>query len=528
MYSRSILNAIRIALMLICAATGATPARAQTPTSTPAPSEEELRLQEEKRLTELRRDIEKAKKEIRDAQPQPAAPTSTPLAGDTTLENAKLEAEMVSYKALSEAAFAISQEIKKAKKDAKNFAIYDAQIVKDWRFYKALAPAFEGQIADLKSQYKKLLCETATITPYVSDSFKTDQCNAVVPTREFARGVVDIQSAFGAGTTLIKSFIDLAALFRTDTKIQGLAFTADESALVAEIFRALKKEYSDPNKPITLFYPEVFPPRVTDTSETVTIIGDLFLYKIEADSVIRQINAEKEKNEKQMVEPSEKKSKAEEERSNLKGMRERLETLEANLKTTKDPAVRRRIRAEIAKLRTGLSKLVKPDVTLGETLDEALDRRLKELDEAIEGFDKTLESFKAKIKQLNADAKALLKINESFLSFVDEFVKVDDKGINALMLFIRSEDIENALKDKESYWLEVKSISAGGNNRIRKNLLRFFAGAKVDHSGGIIVEYTLYEKSGAVVYSDKLSVYEGYFEPKKIRTLKDKVETLYP
>jgi hypothetical protein len=121
-----------------------------TASPTPTPSAEELMLQEEKRLTELRRDIELARKAIRDAQPvpekpaAPPAPTATPLAGDTTLENVKLEPEMVSYKAMLEAAYVISEEIKKTRGGARNIAIYDAQVVKDWRFYQALFPAFEG------------------------------------------------------------------------------------------------------------------------------------------------------------------------------------------------------------------------------------------------------------------------------------------------------------------------------------------------------------------------------------------------
>lgn len=46
----------------------------------------------------------------------------------------------------------------------------------------------------------------------------------------------------------------------------------------------------------------------------------------------------------------------------------------------------------------------------------------------------------------------------------------------------------------------------------------------MDHSGGVILEYTLYKRSGAVIYSDKLSYYEGYVEPKKIVKLKDPIE----
>ena len=55
----------------------ARPSSAQTPT--PTPSEEEIKLQEEKRLLELKRDIELAKKAIRDAQPAEApTPAVTP------------------------------------------------------------------------------------------------------------------------------------------------------------------------------------------------------------------------------------------------------------------------------------------------------------------------------------------------------------------------------------------------------------------------------------------------------------------
>jgi hypothetical protein len=328
------------------------------------------------------------------------------------------------------------------------------------------------------------------------------------------------QTAFAAGTNLLKSFIDLAALFRTDTKIQGNAFTVDESAFVAELFRALKNDYGAAN--INLFYPEVFPPRIKTASETVTIIGDLYIYKAEADRVIKKKNAQKETLAKQLIELSTKKSKLEEEQALLKKLNERLKNLEANLQTTRDPIVRKRIRTEISALRTELSGLVKPDVTLNETLDQALARKFKQLEDDIKKLKEELTPKEDQVKKLDNDIKRLTSLNERFLAFVAEFVKVDNNGINALALFVKSEDIENAMKDTESYWVEIKSVSAGGNNRVRKNLLRFFTGPKIDHSGGVIVEYTLYEKSGAVVYSDKLSIYQGYIEPKEIRGPKQK------
>ena len=146
---------VRTLLLLVVITSGSAGAYAQdataTPVPTPTPTEEERQLLEEKRLTELRRDIELAKKAIRDAQPAeaepaaPPAPTATPLAGDTTLENVKLEPEMVSYKAMADAALDISKEIKTKRPGAQNIAIYDSQVVRDWRLYKALNRLFRGR-----------------------------------------------------------------------------------------------------------------------------------------------------------------------------------------------------------------------------------------------------------------------------------------------------------------------------------------------------------------------------------------------
>jgi hypothetical protein len=83
-------------------------------------------------------------------------------------------------------------------------------------------------------------------------------------------------------------------------------------------------------------------------------------------------------------------------------------------------------------------------------------------------------------------------------------------------MFIKSEDIERIMGNEESYWIEVKSIVAGGNNRTRKNLIWFFLGPRVDHSGGVIAEYTIYDHTGEVVTSDKIAYYEGYKRPKQI------------
>jgi hypothetical protein len=524
----------------------ASPQPQDTPTPAPTPSEEVLKLEEQKKLLELQRDIELAKKAIRDAQPQPAAPTATPLAGDTTLTDVKLEPEIVSYKAMSEAAKIISEEllkhisrnqeqlskqldekIEKEKNDATkeelkdekarlkipNLAIYDAQVVKDWRFYQALFPAFEGEVRDLVNRYSAQLCSEQDISMEFNQIFCQSSNTAMVfveSTSVKAQMIpLGIQAAFGAGTNLLKSFIDLAALFRTDTKIEGKSVSIDESALVAEVFRLIKNRNYDH---INLYYPEVFHPRVTPSatasegdkySTTVTTIGTLFLAKIEADKII----AARTKRKKDLSESEPFKTRSEQ-RNKMAGELEKVEELTLALKNLRvaldaedDRVIKRRITAEIAEVKTKLDKLEPPSV----------------LQARIDTLDEQLKPTKTLIKALNDKLKSLTDLNERFQGFVDQFVKVDATGINALALFIKSEDIENALPEGNSYWLEIKSVSAGGSNRTRKNLVRYFSGAKVDHSGGVIVEYTLYKRTGGVVYSDKLTRYEGYVEPKRIR-----------
>jgi hypothetical protein len=43
-------------------------------------------------------------------------------------------------------------------------------------------------------------------------------------------------------------------------------------------------------------------------------------------------------------------------------------------------------------------------------------------------------------------------------------------------------------------------------------------------SGGVILEYTIYDRTGAVMWSDKLTHYEGYKEPKRIINKKNPSE----
>lgn len=477
---------------------------AQTPAA--SPSEQEQRLLEEKRLLEIQRDIELAKKAIRDAQPETPEPTATPLAGNTTLdEGVKFETAMVAYKAMSQIANQIGIEISTSVSGANSFAIYDPQVVERWRMHQALFPAFKGQTEDIRNQYIAALCQDPNSgaspffrTTYCTDRAGTNFSSSANPASRSSMKVDAVTGAIGAGATLIKSFIDIAALFRTETKIEGKAVTIDNSAFVAEIFRSLKNHYSP--RTISLYYPGVFHPRIDD-SETIFRIGQLFIFQTEAERIIRSKTSAKPDLVSQLNSLLAEKLKAEEKVGQIGALKQVVTNLNEALRRERVPAFRSKLWDE---KKEALAKLG----TLG---DEA------NLITHIGVLNLAIVAKKAAINAIDAPVKTLADLNARFQVFVDQYVKPDATGTNMLALFIKSEDIDRIMGNGNSYWLELKSVSAGGNNRTRKNLIWFFAGARLDHSGGVVAEYTLYNEQGAVVRSDKVAYYEGYVEPKRIK-----------
>lgn len=509
---RSFLLGIIVSLLVLSGAQSY--ASGQTPT--PTPSEEELKLQEQKRLIELQRDIELAKKAIRDATatptptpaPTPPQPTATPLAGDTTLDaGVRFEISMVAYRAMSQIADNISKELYFKLGSASNYAIYDAQTIRDWRFHQSLFPAFQGQTDDIRKQYLELLCEAFKddTSQAFKDKFCITETASLSPQR---KAVLDsaraagVSEAFGAGATLIKSFIDIAALFRTDTKIEGATVDLDDSALIAEVFRALEfrcRRLIGPPCP-SLYNPAAFHPRL-EKSDTVFRVGQLFVFKTEADRIIKDKTAGRPTLVNQLNELGAKKGKAEETLEKILDLRRVVNNLTAALANETVPQFRKKLWEERDKVEVQLSTL----------------SNQAELEAEIARLEVAIAAKKAAIKAIDEPVKALTDLNDRFQKFVDQFIKTDEKGSNTLAMFIKSEDIERIMGNKTSYWIEIKSIAAGGNNRTRKNLIWFFLGPRVDHSGGVIAEYTIYDNTGAVVTSDKIAYYEGYKEPKKIQ-----------
>ncbi len=490
-----------------------------TPAPTPTPSAEEIRLAEQNRILTLEKTNAQLKKDIREAQPQPAA---TPLEGKTTAdENVVIETQLVTYKAMSDVADRIGGEIHQKFAGAKYIAIYDAEELQNLKHYRETSPILDGRVEGLKDQYGRVLAKLAAIprprtvtatsdrpgaggmasvTLGVNKAGASSTASLVADTSTSAESFLPGVNAVGVG---LKAFADLLALMRTDTEIKGKSVTVEERAMVAETFRALRNRFGSD---ISLYYPQVVPPEIylegcqegnsrVFCSHTLSELAGLYAEKEKAEN---QLLAEMFEISSQFDKATAQKSQAESEIKDLaKQIGDlKLERLKAELEKPWTPA-------QAARFDKFISDLEARNLA-AQASKSAAESQLE--------YSARKKNVLERLQDLNRQADEL----------VANLAKPDEKtGRSELANFLRAENIDKALGTK-GYWLEFKSIIAGGNNRTQKNLFRYFSGAKIDHSGGIVVEWALYNRNGVSVDSNKDSSYGGYLTPKEIQSAKFK------
>jgi hypothetical protein len=512
---RSALTITALALLALCAL-GAHGARAQEAAPSPAKSERELQLEEQKRILTLEKDIAVAEKEIREAQPKP---TTTPLAGTTTVDaNVNIEASILSFKAVAAVSNNIACEVYTAAHDAQTIAIFNAKDFNDWRNYKTLFPTLKEQLENLSDRYDELLPRPAA--PSQDDQSGRSQSNKLFG---FSGGLL-------AGANAIRSFVDLLSIFRTDTEIKGVAVTVKPSALTPEILRALKDAYRDPSgtcsvynqdrsivqppRVVSLFYPEVFSPKVLEESPTVLLVKDAFMKKANADDYLVGFDVREAKAKELREAIKETKGKIAALEGQAASLADEKAELEWELEVVKaTPAhtaeAKAKKRVQIARLTAAIAKRT---TAIAETADAIIKTKTKLGEQNAE-----LEAIPAVDLPTREKVARLRKLNEQFDKFMESFVKPDASGNSGLALFVKAENMEQAIEGDKSYWLQVEPVLAGGNNRTQRNLIRYFIGAKLTHSGGVIAEYVLANKKGEVVRSNTTPEYTGYRSSSRIR-----------
>lgn len=108
------------------------------------------------------------------------------------------------------------------------------------------------------------------------------------------------------------------------------------------------------------------------------------------------------------------------------------------------------------------------------------------------------------VKQRFEAAQAL------FQAFRDWLVKADPMtGVVPLTAIIQSEFLVSQLGEG-GYVLYLKAVKAGGSSQTKRNLFTLFTGPRLSFSGGSIVTYLLFSRSGAIVDANTLYYHSGY------------------
>jgi len=113
----------------------------------------------------------------------------------------------------------------------------------------------------------------------------------------------------------------------------------------------------------------------------------------------------------------------------------------------------------------------------------------------------------------------LKKLEKYFEEFIKLFAEATPASADTVIRkYVNAEHFDALHKRDNVYFLEVKSVRAVGTQRVRKNL--FFLTDKLDYSGGVIVQWTLFDRSGNVRQSGIETAYDGFLKPERLRDVR--------
>ena len=520
------LHASRLVLVVLClmSGPGESNSRAQTPTTTPK-SSEVLRLEEEKAQAELRKAIAEANKAELEARfPKPV---TSPLEGKTTVDGALIETQIVSYGELANAANKVAQQLKDTKLPIKTLAIYNESDIKLLLSYKVAL----NQLKLMKEGYLQLIEPVSPTCPVTTPELLTVQ-SLEDKARPDLIGPVPVMTM---AKSIFGSFVDLTALLRTNIELKGQMFDIEELALVSEVFSAVKA--TDRNA--ALYYPAVFPPNLDFNVDEMNsrLLGELDAlnhFKAYAEGLADAL-AETQK------ELTKTKSVINALKTEVVGLKSRKNEAEAKLadleKIYGGPNSNRRGRIPSAKLEQmlELKRVIAGFERQLDDIQKPSDGKIAKAEAEQTRLHSVLACLLSKLKpvlqnrdKLEDTIARLRAKNEQFAKFVEALTKADNaSGLNSLTSYIKAEFMLAAFKGPEHketdfYWLHLKVLKAGGNNRIKTNLVVdvFTGGNRLSHSGGVVVEYILFDRNGLVKASAIFTEYSGYVKSTNIKKQK--------
>jgi hypothetical protein len=565
-----------------------------SPASSPTPDEQLEKLKRETAIsTEKATQADNAKK-IAEAQKAELEarfpkPSTSPLAGTTTVEGAVIESQIVSYVALKKVAADMIDAICKAAKCSKAYtnashasnsddcpprlAIYNERDVNLILSYMVA----RDQIKILDDEYARLMNLTTEEkpdfpkpAPCKTSSESDKQLLQPPPSEEktakstHMMSIANPLSPITIPSSFLGAFVDMTALLRTNVEIKGQTFVIDEAPLAAEVFRAARERTTLTE----LYYPYVFPPKVNSRTSSL-LLGQL-----------EQIHNHRVDAEKRLDDIVKTSTELSETNDAVKKLTKSIDTA---IPTQTKTAVLasgniikancRPLSAEVDFIRTlpareqakAMVKLIdraqktcrrmdpdKVEQLLG--LNDVLEQLQKDMVKATDDLNTAKQDQKDLSEKLaqqvlkldlgtiadptdpdevkeqaEKTAARLTALNKQFDDLVAALIAGENGATNTLTNYIRVERLLSVLGEKD-YWLQLKVINAGGNNRTKTNLLVdiFRGGNRLSHSGGLIAEYHLFNASGQSISSGVLSQYTKYVDANKIPALSDLMSQPYP
>jgi hypothetical protein len=456
-------------------------------------SETLKRLEAIKAEAEARQAIAEAKRAELDANFPKAS--STPLSGDVSFkdDNARVEEKLVGYLSVAEAANRIADAIHRSQPQLTALAILNGDDIQLLLIYSAATKRVDAYVA----RYNRTA--TAMQAALTADPMWSGPTASCDPTALVSGLGGTPFNPLSAATSVLGSFSDILAFFRTDVSIEGSSITVGEPVIVTETFRALRAKYGNR---LALYYPREIPPDFDPeyTSPMLDKLETLFNAKANADDLnarIAQRIAEKNK----LIET-------------LSACRNLAGQAAATARRTvkEQQGAAKNLQDEISELPAGgqerrakESQLVSAQNTANTAQSEAVNqdniRRLHSDD---------INKLRGEIALLQAAAQPLVALNAQTELLAKDLIKVDEKtNLNPLTSFLRAERINKLLKDTGGYWLKLNVVNAGGTTKVKRHLFIdvFNGGPRVRYSGASTVEYHLYDRFGRSMLSDTTNSY---------------------
>jgi hypothetical protein len=420
-------------------------------------------------------------------------PRATPLAGDVQLDSIKIEPQILTYRAIDELSGSIASDIQRRSTSTK-IVFLDSKHANNLDAYRTARQGVDLEIIRYGSRYDELAksyrlffgrVDNDRLGSLLNDVYRdqtlTDS-GANFTTSELKANIGNLAaSTLNPVTASLGFFADLMAMFKTDIKISGVDITPDKEAYISSLSRELKCRK----------YQVIHPARYFPASDGPT--PNSFLL-----ASISTLDDKRSAAEKTVLEYA----------FWIAPALDRIKSEQARINKRIDLRDKYIVELEGARAKEtdlGKKKKIQAEITANQDLRAGDENELRSSETQI-----------VLLSAANNYIEALRSITADVKTFLGGITSVGSDGESTLSKYLAAERFDQ-LSSGDYNILDVDVVAGGGNDRTRKNIIRYFTGSKIDFSGGAIVNWKLFSPNGYLLGSSNTRYYTGYVAPNKIK-----------